>query len=128
MTSDFTGLAQYLTNAKMGTGNIPPSIQDLPKFLSTTDGRRAVRSSIDSMIARQKMLGIQPENAHEEIIKSLMGQMPGASNATATPSSPMPSMQTPNSQMGPDNSGVNSFQPMGQEQSMLGMSSQGVGI
>lgn len=78
MTTDFSGLAQYLTHAKMGTGTIPPSIQDLPKFLSTAAGRQATRATIDSMIARQKMMGVEPPNAHEEIIKNLMGMMPGA--------------------------------------------------
>ncbi len=77
MTTDFNGLAQYLTNAKMGGGVIPPSVQDLPKFLSTKNGHQAVRATIDSMIARQKLMGVETDNAHEEIIKSLMGMMSG---------------------------------------------------
>lgn len=124
MTTDYDALASHLTRAKMGTGSIPPSIQELPKFLSTSSGRQAVRAAIDSMIARQKLMGIQPQAAHTEIISSLMGQMPGAQNAAAPSSSPMQTMQTPDSQMGNMAQGSDPTQIMGQTSPMQGMPNQ----
>lgn len=119
--TDYNALATSLSNAK-DSGGIPASIQQLPKFLSTSGGKQAVRAAIDSMIARQKMLGVTPPDAHQEIIKSLLGQMGGGSNATAPPSSPMQEMPMPNSQMDNMAQGAQGLQSMGQPQGMLGMS------
>lgn len=121
--TNYNALATSLSNAKQA-GQTPASLQELPKFLSTAGGRQAVRSAIDSMIARQKMLGITPPDAHQEIIKSLLGQMSGGgSNATPSPSIAMQAMPMPDSQMGPLAQGNPSIQSMGQPQGMLGMSS-----
>lgn len=70
------------------------------------------------------MLGIIPPDAHQEIIKSLLGQMGGGSNATPSPSNSMQGMSFPNSGLETQGQGADPF-GMVQPQPMLGRPQQG---
>lgn len=75
MNSHIDALAQRLGQAKATGSQMPGSIQELPKFLSTKPGREAVRGAVDSVVARYNVMGEVDPATHKTIIKTLMSQM-----------------------------------------------------
>lgn len=106
----------------LATNKPQPGISDLPKFLTTSAGKQAVRGAIDNIIARQKIMGIPATPINKDLIQALISQVP----SVQAPDSFMQDMPSSYSQMGSIPSGPTETPELRDSGQMPGLSGQGM--